>query len=77
MQNTDKSAKTQQTKFNFKDFASLVKQIKPHFWQLIVGVLLGIIATGSQLIVPKIAQKLVNQLHHSINTKLVIIRVFK
>ncbi|AMV68724.1 Lipid A export ATP-binding/permease protein MsbA [Pediococcus damnosus] len=73
MQNTDKSAKTQQTKFNFKDFASLVKQIKPHFWQLIVGVLLGIIATGSQLIVPKIAQKLVNQLHHSINTKLVII----
>ena len=56
MQNTQETAKLKQDKFNFTDFASLVRQIKPHFWQLVVGLILGIIATGSQLIVPKIAK---------------------
>lgn len=75
MQNTQETAKLKQDKFNFTDFASLVREIKPHFWQLVVGLILGIIATGSQLIVPKVAQKLVNQLNHTINVKLVIVVV--
>lgn len=67
--NTTSEGRTQ--KFNFKNFIQLITKIKPRFWQLGLGLLLGIIATGMQLIVPKVAQQLINQLGHSINMQLI------
>lgn len=67
--NTTSEGRTQ--KFNFKNFVQLITKIKPRFWQLGLGLLLGIIATGMQLIVPKVAQQLINQLGHSINMQLI------
>lgn len=57
-------------KFNFKDFAKLTVKIKPHFWQLGVGLLFGLIATGIQLMVPQLAKTLINGLGHAMNTQL-------
>ncbi|GAX01478.1 ABC transporter ATP-binding protein [Secundilactobacillus silagei] len=57
-------------KFNFKDFAKLTIKIKPHFWQLGVGLLFGLIATGIQLMVPQLAKTLINGLGHAMNTQL-------
>ncbi|KRM11743.1 ABC transporter ATP-binding protein [Paucilactobacillus suebicus] len=58
-------------KFNFKDFAKLIGRIKPHFWQLGVGLTLGLVATGMQLAVPQFAKNLINQLGHSMNPSLI------
>ncbi|MCH5462950.1 ABC transporter ATP-binding protein [Lactobacillus sp. LC28-10] len=60
-------------KFNFKDFAQLVVKIKPHFWQLGVGLLFGLIATGIQLTVPQLAKQLINQLGHVMNSQLMFL----
>ncbi|GAX03494.1 multidrug ABC transporter ATP-binding and permease protein [Secundilactobacillus pentosiphilus] len=60
-------------KFNFKDFAQLVVKIKPHFWQLGVGLLFGLIATGIQLTVPQLAKQLINQLGHAMNAQLMFL----
>lgn len=60
-------------KFNFKDFAQLVVKIKPHFWQLGVGLLFGLIATGIQLTVPQLAKQLINQLGHAMNSQLMFL----
>ncbi|GAX08182.1 multidrug ABC transporter ATP-binding and permease protein [Secundilactobacillus silagincola] len=60
-------------KFNFKDFAQLVIKIKPHFWQLGVGLLFGLIATGIQLTVPQLAKQLINQLGHAMNSQLMFL----
>ncbi|WP_203651462.1 ABC transporter ATP-binding protein [Secundilactobacillus yichangensis] len=60
-------------KFNFKDFAQLVVKIKPHFWQLGVGLLFGLIATGIQLTVPQLAKQLINQLGHAMNFQLMFL----
>ncbi len=59
-------------KFNFKNFVQLIAKIKPRFWQLGLGLFLGLIATGMQLIVPKVAQRLINQLQSGINMQLVV-----
>lgn len=59
-------------KFNFKNFVQLITKIKPRFWQLGLGLFLGLIATGMQLIVPKVAQRLINQLQSGINMQLVV-----
>ncbi|EEI71971.1 ABC transporter ATP-binding protein [Lentilactobacillus hilgardii] len=60
------------SKFKIKGFLRLIAQIKPKYWQLGVGLLLGMIATGMQLAVPKFAKDLINQLGHHLNTQLVI-----
>lgn len=57
-------------KFNFKAFAKLVGSIKPHFWELAIGLILGLAATGMQLMVPQFAKQLINQLGHHMNTGL-------
>ena len=61
-----------QNNFSFKDFFSLINQIHPKYWQLIVGVILGFISTGASLFVPQLAQRLINNFKH-ISTNLVVI----
>ena len=39
-------------KFDVKGFLHLIRQTKPKYWQLWVGLTLGLIATGAQLAVP-------------------------
>ena len=58
--------------FKLKDFLQLIAQIKPHYWQLGIGLLLGMVATGMQLAVPNFAKNLINQLGHHLDTTLVI-----
>lgn len=36
-----------QNNFSFKDFFSLINQIHPKYWQLVVGIILGFISTGA------------------------------
>ncbi|MFC6171841.1 6TM ABC transporter family protein [Loigolactobacillus jiayinensis] len=58
--------------FDFKGFLGLIRNVKPRYWQLVVGLVLGLIATSMQLLVPKIAQQLINQLGHHVNMMLVV-----
>ena len=44
----------------------------PKYWQLVVGTLAGLIATGANLIVPQFAQRIINNFKH-LNINLVII----
>ncbi|PIO84152.1 multidrug ABC transporter permease [Loigolactobacillus backii] len=53
--------------FDFKGFFSLIRDVKPRFWQLWLGLGLGLVATIMQLMVPKLAQKLINQLGHNVD----------
>lgn len=57
--------------FNFAAFARLIGHIHPHFWQLGLGLFLGLIATGMQLAVPQFAKNLINQLGHTMNPSLI------
>lgn len=50
----------------------MIRQTKPKYWQLWVGLTLGLIATGAQLAVPKFAQSLINGLGHAMNQPLLI-----
>lgn len=59
-------------KFDFRGFLQLIRQTKPRYWQLWVGLLLGMVATGAQLIVPKFAQTLINQFSHGVNRPLLV-----
>lgn len=61
-----------QNNFSFKDFFSLINQIYPKYWQLVVGIILGFISTGASLFVPQLAQWLINNFKH-ISTNLVAI----
>lgn len=61
-----------QNNFSFKDFFSLINQIHPKYWQLIVGIILSFISTGVSLFVPQLAQRLINNFKH-ISTNLVVI----
>ncbi|MFD1549468.1 ABC transporter ATP-binding protein [Levilactobacillus fuyuanensis] len=68
-----RTAKQRRTgKFDFKGFLHLIRQTKPKYWQLWVGLTLGLIATGAQLAVPKFAQSLINGLGHTMNKPLLI-----
>ena len=62
-------------KFDFKGFLSLIRQTKPKYWQLWLGLILGFIATGAQLAVPKMAQGIINGLKSGFNSTLLIIAV--
>lgn len=57
--------------FDFKGFFGLIRSVKPRFWQLWMGLALGLIATVMQLMVPKVAQTLINQLGHHVDMALV------
>ncbi|MCT4385798.1 ABC transporter ATP-binding protein [Lacticaseibacillus paracasei] len=59
-------------KFDFRSFMKLISTIHPHYWQLGLGLLLGLVATAGQLIVPTIAKSLINALGHAVNMNLVI-----
>ncbi|MFD1671518.1 ABC transporter ATP-binding protein [Agrilactobacillus yilanensis] len=59
-------------KFDFRGFLNLMRQTKPKYWQLWVGLSLGLIATGAQLAVPKFAQTLINGLGKTLNQPLLI-----
>ena len=58
--------------FSFQDFFKLINQVHPKYWQLVVGTLAGLIATGANLIVPQFAQRIINNFKH-LNINLVII----
>lgn len=58
--------------FDRKAFMTLIKSIHPKYWQLVVGILLGMIATAGNLIVPQFAKGLINQLGQHINAGLMI-----
>ncbi|AVK63783.1 multidrug ABC transporter permease [Lactobacillus sp. CBA3606] len=59
-------------KFNFRGFLSLIRQTKPKYWQLWLGLGLGLLATGAQLAVPKLAQQLINGFGHALNQPLMV-----
>ncbi|WP_057817726.1 ABC transporter ATP-binding protein [Schleiferilactobacillus perolens] len=59
-------------KINIRNFTKLIGSIYPHYWQLGLGLGLGLIATAGQLFVPSFAGKLINQLGHSINQTMII-----
>jgi len=59
-------------KFDLKSFLKLIRQTSPRYWQLWLGLALGLLATGAQLMVPKFAQTLINGFSHGINQNLLI-----
>lgn len=59
-------------KFDLKGFLRLIRQTGPKYWQLWVGLALGLLATGAQLMVPKFAQTLINGFSHGINQTLLV-----
>lgn len=61
-----------QNSFSFSDFFKLINKVKPKYWQLIVGIFTGLIATGANLIVPQFAQRIINSFKN-LNMSLVII----
>lgn len=66
-----RGAETPKRKFSFKSFTKLLSQVKPAYWQLAVGLVLGLIATGAQLIVPKMAGGLINSFKQGISATLI------
>ena len=61
-----------QNSFSFSNFFKLINRVKPHYWQLIIGIITGLIATGANLIVPQFAQRIINNFKN-LNMNLVII----
>ncbi|MDB7636282.1 multidrug ABC transporter permease, partial [Lactococcus garvieae] len=61
---------TRPAKFNMKAFMALVRQTKPAYWQLALGLGLGVVATGIQLAVPHLAGDLINGFGKAINKTL-------
>ena len=69
---SDEKRQSTPKKFDFRSFMKLISTIHPHYWQLGLGLLLGLVATAGQLIVPTIAKSLINALGHAVNMNLVI-----
>lgn len=61
--------------FNLKGFMALVNKVKPKYWQLTLGLILGLIASGAQLAVPTLAQGLINSLRTHVNVTMVVVVV--
>lgn len=72
MDRTNMTTPMTNRRFSFKDFLNLIKQTKPKYWQLIVGLLLGLVATGVQLAVPSYAKDLINSFSHGMNPYLMV-----
>ena len=49
-----------QNKFNFNSFFKLINSLHPHYSKLVIGTILGFIATAANLFVPQLAQRLIN-----------------
>lgn len=60
-------------KFDLKAFFNLLKNTKPKYWQLYLGLAIGLIASLAQLAVPKLAQSVVNNLKDGISPMLIIL----
>ncbi|WP_268912480.1 ABC transporter ATP-binding protein [Lentilactobacillus sp. SPB1-3] len=58
--------------FNFRSFMQLIRKTKPIYWQLWVGLVLSLIATGMQLAVPKAAESMINGFKNGISEPLII-----
>ncbi|WP_413627553.1 ABC transporter ATP-binding protein [Fructilactobacillus vespulae] len=58
--------------FHFQDFIKLIKKTKPKYWQLWIGLILGLLATFTQLIIPKAAQSMVNNFSKGVSPTLII-----
>lgn len=54
------SVEKSKEKFKFSSFFNLISQTHPHYWQLIVGIMLGLISTVANLLVPQLAQRIIN-----------------
>ena len=64
-------SKKKKDNFNFKSFINLIRQTKPKYWQLWAGLGLGLIATTVQLLVPKVAQSMVNNFSKGVSGVLI------
>ncbi|XEO94177.1 ABC transporter ATP-binding protein [Latilactobacillus sakei] len=60
------------SQFSFKDFLGLIKNTKPKYWQLFLGLALGLVATGVQLAVPSYAKQLINSFSKQFNIYMLI-----
>ncbi|MDT3393098.1 MAG: ABC transporter ATP-binding protein/permease [Bacillota bacterium] len=60
------------SQFSFKDFLGLIKNTKPKYWQLFVGLALGLVATGVQLAVPSYAKQLINSFSKQFNIYMLV-----
>lgn len=69
-ENVEKSRET----FKFSDFFRLINQAQPHYWQLTVGVVLGLISTIANLLVPQLAQKIINNFKN-LNSTIIILTI--
>ncbi|MEQ4549824.1 ABC transporter ATP-binding protein [Weissella sp. GP1] len=71
-QNVETEAFQRPAKFDMKAFMRLIRQTKPAYWQLGLGLGLGVIATGIQLAVPHFAGDLINGFGKSIDKTLLV-----
>lgn len=73
--NRQPSNARQQTKhkFDLKALFTLLKNTKPKYWQLALGLGLGIVSSAAQLAVPRLAQTVVNNLNHGVDKTFLIL----
>lgn len=71
-QSVETEAFQRPAKFDMKAFMRLIRQTKPAYWQLGLGLGLGVIATGIQLAVPHCAGDLINGFGKSIDKTLLV-----
>lgn len=71
-QSVETEAFQRPAKFDMKVFMRLIRQTKPAYWQLGLGLGLGVIATGIQLAVPHFAGDLINGFGKSIDKTLLV-----
>ncbi|MGZ9843458.1 ABC transporter ATP-binding protein [Weissella confusa] len=71
-QSVETEAFQRPAKFDMKAFMRLISQTKPAYWQLGLGLGLGVIATGIQLAVPHFAGDLINGFGKSIDKTLLV-----
>ncbi|TGE84064.1 ABC transporter ATP-binding protein [Weissella confusa] len=71
-QSVETEAFQRPAKFDMKAIMRLIRQTKPTYWQLGLGLGLGVIATGIQLAVPHFAGDLINGFGKSIDKTLLV-----
>lgn len=59
-----KNNSDQKSRFNFHSFYYLINSVHPHYWRLVLGVFLGLVATAANLIVPQLARDFINNFKH-------------
>lgn len=64
------SVRSDGTKFSFKEFISLIKQTKPKYILLVIGMLLLASSSAVQVYVPKLASSLVNNFQKGVDYSL-------